>query len=496
MALSDFVEYKGPGSPLLISPTASGADAPMQAYFGRGHHESILFHENNLTFWYNDLKQMKSLGDFVIAKLLANEEKVFNDFYAAEKRFDAVFKRVEAAESELKKLPDVELAALFDELFKAYEGVYAVGMLIEPFMVSIDDLITNELKKTLAASAEGSDKKFSECLTTLFQPTRKTFQAEAEESLLRVLALEESGAGGERVRAALEAHADEFFWVSNNYYDTPVRDADYFAELLKEKKKEGMKPKQKIAELEEKIAAAKPARERLLKEVKAGGRLRELVALADDVGFLQDRRKTLMMRGVHYEMVLAREVARRRGVGEKEIKMLVPQEVRGFLLDGFPSKTGLEERLKACLTVFSKGEFKVYAGEEAKRKRNELLGLNEGRKDDAAKRADVLGTCASLGKIVGTARIIMTPAEFNNLAQGEILVTSMTRPEFVPIMKRAGAIVTDEGGVTCHAAIISRELGIPCVVGTRVATRTFHDGDTVEVDANHGMVKLLNRASD
>jgi pyruvate,water dikinase len=58
-------------------------------------------------------------------------------------------------------------------------------------------------------------------------------------------------------------------------------------------------------------------------------------------------------------------------------------------------------------------------------------------------------------------------------------------------MKRAAAIVTDEGGVTCHAAIVSRELGIPCVIGTRVATRTFKDGDTVEVDATNGVVKVL-----
>ncbi|KKT96776.1 MAG: Phosphoenolpyruvate synthase [Parcubacteria group bacterium GW2011_GWC2_45_15] len=71
------------------------------------------------------------------------------------------------------------------------------------------------------------------------------------------------------------------------------------------------------------------------------------------------------------------------------------------------------------------------------------------------------------------------------------MVTQMTRPEFLPIMKKAGAIVTDEGGITSHAAILSRELNIPCVIGTQVATNRLNDGDEVEVDAFQGIVRLL-----
>ena len=77
------------------------------------------------------------------------------------------------------------------------------------------------------------------------------------------------------------------------------------------------------------------------------------------------------------------------------------------------------------------------------------------------------------------------------MEKDDILVTSMTRPEFVPIMKMAAGIVTDEGGLTCHAAIVSRELGIPCIVGTQIATRSLKDGDRVEVNANHGLIIKL-----
>ena len=65
-------------------------------------------------------------------------------------------------------------------------------------------------------------------------------------------------------------------------------------------------------------------------------------------------------------------------------------------------------------------------------------------------------------------------------------------PDFVPAMKKASAIVTDEGGITCHAAVISRELGIPCVIGTKIATKVLKDGDLIEIKANHGLIFLLD----
>ncbi|MEY2664686.1 MAG: hypothetical protein RIT04_494 [Candidatus Parcubacteria bacterium] len=101
------------------------------------------------------------------------------------------------------------------------------------------------------------------------------------------------------------------------------------------------------------------------------------------------------------------------------------------------------------------------------------------------------GTTACKGKVHAKANIILTTADFPKFKKGDVLITEMTRPEFVPLMKEASAIVTDEGGLTCHAAIISRELGTPCIVGTKIATRIFKDGDMVEVDADKGIVRIL-----
>ena len=101
----------------------------------------------------------------------------------------------------------------------------------------------------------------------------------------------------------------------------------------------------------------------------------------------------------------------------------------------------------------------------------------------------VKGLPASPGSYAGVAKVVMTPEEASKLMKnGDILVTRMTNPDWVPYMRLAGAIVTDEGGMTCHAAIVSRELGIPCIVGTGRATELLRTGEIYTVDAVGGVV--------
>ncbi len=92
------------------------------------------------------------------------------------------------------------------------------------------------------------------------------------------------------------------------------------------------------------------------------------------------------------------------------------------------------------------------------------------------------------GSASGAARVLVSLGDAASLNDGDVLVTHMTSPDWLPLLRRAGAIVTDSGGMTCHAAIVSRELGIPCVVGTGEATSKLRDGEIVTVDATRGVV--------
>ena len=107
--------------------------------------------------------------------------------------------------------------------------------------------------------------------------------------------------------------------------------------------------------------------------------------------------------------------------------------------------------------------------------------------------AEVRGLAASPGMGTGPVRLVARAKELRKVEKGDVLVTRMTTPDFVPAMMRTAAIVTDEGGMTSHAAIVSRELGVPCIVGTRNATRILKDGARVTVDGSNGLVFLGGR---
>jgi pyruvate,water dikinase len=108
-------------------------------------------------------------------------------------------------------------------------------------------------------------------------------------------------------------------------------------------------------------------------------------------------------------------------------------------------------------------------------------------------RPDLLrGVPGSSGKATGTARVIVRLSDAGRLAPGEVLVTTTTSPPWTPLFAIAGAIVTDTGGALSHCAIVAREYGLPATVGTGNATNVIQDGQTVEVDGDAGLVRILS----
>lgn len=101
------------------------------------------------------------------------------------------------------------------------------------------------------------------------------------------------------------------------------------------------------------------------------------------------------------------------------------------------------------------------------------------------------GMCASPGVVTGIARIILDPKDNNRIKEGDIMVAICTSVDYLPAMKQAAAFITEVGGLTCHAAVVARELGIPCIVALSNATKTIKDGEKIQVDATHGTVEKI-----
>lgn len=173
--------------------------------------------------------------------------------------------------------------------------------------------------------------------------------------------------------------------------------------------------------------------------------------------------------------------------GRKDFPLLRVSEVQDVLLgkEVPPANDRME-----LLVVYEKGEQWHYlTGAEAQK-------IAEKIKPVKAQGSELRGVVASPGKAEGIVRIYAfgIAHTFENMKKGDVLVASTTGPEFMVAIQKAGAIVTDEGGLMSHAAVVSRELKIPCIVGTKTATETFKDGDVVEVDAEKGVVRIIKRA--
>lgn len=158
------------------------------------------------------------------------------------------------------------------------------------------------------------------------------------------------------------------------------------------------------------------------------------------------------------------------------------------------SKKEIENRKKYISYVFVNGKLKLSTGEKAKKIASNIL---KNSLPDVNQKI-LKGQIASKGKIIGVARIIelgdnkQFQKDMKRFKRGEIIVTIMTQPNIMPIVAKSSGIITDEGGICSHAAIISRELKIPCIVGTESATKIIKDGDLVEISTEENVVKILN----
>lgn len=158
------------------------------------------------------------------------------------------------------------------------------------------------------------------------------------------------------------------------------------------------------------------------------------------------------------------------------------------------SSSELVRRESAYVLHLQEGKINFHSGSEAEEIiQEELQHLKKNEEEGGLKgRVACRGLARGIVRIIIPGDISMLSQAMHNFQEGEVLVTTMTQPNMVPLMEKASAIITDEGGLTSHAAIISREFKTPCIVGTEVATKVFKDGDLVEVDAEKGVVRKIN----
>lgn len=187
------------------------------------------------------------------------------------------------------------------------------------------------------------------------------------------------------------------------------------------------------------------------------------------------------------EKKLYAEIGRRINTSFNGMFYLFPEEI----IDALKKRKTLEplaqERMKFCVTTDEFGNYRIFAGTRAQK----IASKYDLPKPGVKKQTILHGMSANPGTVKGRVRKVLLDSEFSRFKSGEILVSLQTMVHYLPIMKKAQAILTEFGGLTSHAAIVSRELGKPCIVGIPNLITSLKDGDRVEVDAEKGVVRKI-----
>ena len=181
------------------------------------------------------------------------------------------------------------------------------------------------------------------------------------------------------------------------------------------------------------------------------------------------------------------EIAMRLHISCDEILYMTYEEVAMLEQGQRIGRSTIAKRKSGELITFFNGEKHAYYGSGASALLTELMPYENDKMQDVILSGDV--ACA--GELRGCVKIVRHFGETEKVEEGDIVVTSMTTPEIVSALEKAGGIITDEGGITCHAAILAREYGTPCLVGTKFATQALHDGMRIYLDCIRGEVRVL-----
>ncbi len=491
----------GPAAITLLSSYTKDVETVL----GAAYRESVMVSLPRHQYYYFPIDTWKAVDEHVLARVEKKPELVSE----TRKKFESMipaFRRLSSLlAAPLSKKTNGELWALYSDYSKTYREVYVWS---EPLPFAIRESLFNKLEEYLKRLLQprGEEKKFGEYFSLLTSQKEKTFTTREEEGLLKILALIQSeeclakafsGKSDEafeaeaekhpKIKELIEKHATEFAWIPFDY-GLEVWPKAHFVAALNALIKNGFNAAKRLDDIDGYYSALEKKQEKLFSELGVDDYHRSLFKAAQDCAFIIDFKKEEFTKSHVALQNLLDEIQRRLQLTKLAMRYTTMEEVEEGLRNGAKFDSAkLEERSRNSIFYTSEGKYRVIEGADVAK-----WLVKQGLKASAqSETLEVKGTCACGGTAIGSAKIVHSAKELSKLGKGDVLVTYQTSPDFVHGMKRAAAIVTNEGGLTCHAAIVARELGVPCVVGTQIATKVFKDGDTLEVKASHGVVRKI-----
>ncbi len=475
--------------PAYTEMTAAGFTSALFKSKFSAYSLNLCFYKDDECDWFSLVSDQKKIGSRLIKSFISEPKMLLGLHQRWQKNFQKMLARYyKFFPEDLSKLSDRELIQWERDLINFYKNEVEMPGFIDGFMFYADRRLDYLLRNF--CNKRGITNHM-EIMAALSAQTEPSFINEEELGLKKIAArMTDSGykVGANlpdflndfpQTARLVRKHLFKYSWVKSSYVGFKEYTNEMFGDEIDrllnepEARRAGQGKKNKVI------------KDELIKKYQF---TKEIIAIAELTELFvkwQDQRKMFTLTFVSLRDKVVKEVSRRWGVDYKLLKYALSGELQRILLNQFDVKE-LERRLNGCLCVHKGGEVaEILTGNEARKVFQQVSRIG------AVNAGELSGVTASLGKAAGRARIIMSAKDIGRVNSGDILVAPMTRPEHLPGMRKAAAIVTDDGGITCHAAIVSRELGIPCIIGTRVATQVLKDGEMVEVDANKGIIRKV-----
>ena len=466
------------GRPIYIDPFVQGFQRFKEKKKPFSWPDAIHYFINDTIVVILDGADLKNRGEKLFREEILNAKKLKNGYSRWMKTVGEVERFEKTVNVGLTKFSDKELLKLFSE----FDDMH-IDFWVEGFLPELSNWGGEKILKELVEKYH--PENYVEILERLGAPEDLSFFQKEEKELLELKFVKNQ----KELAKKLAKHQQKYYWLENSYCFTKELDVNHFQKILDNVN--AKKAKKKIEEIKNHKRNVIQAKKEIIKKYKIE---KEIVDVAEKLTYCivwQDFRKKYIFILNHIITKFLEEISRRKKLSLKSLCYYAPREIKNLLKGG--KKISTAERFRGFWIYYDEKKNSIWyvSGKRAVDFAKPFLKVNLDKKIKEFK-----GLVVSRGKqsrIKGFARILKTPRNLEKMKEGDILVASMTSPDYILAMRKASAILTDEGGMTCHAAIVSRELKIPCLVSTKIATKILKDGNEVEVDAEKGIVKILKK---
>lgn len=452
----------------------------MRKVYGVSVDDTLVFRDRKKTDYYVDEQQhQKYIAG--LYKLLENRKFLSSFHQDAQAKLEAILLRTKhKLKQDLSKLSNAQLLKTYLDFILPNQTQFYVRMWT---VFNIGEPLANVVRKKLGKYVRDK-RQITEYLLNLSSPLVPNDVLNERFDLLK-LALAKNRMSRSKFFVKLTQHTEKYKHIPMFDFDHDPYTSVHFQKEIGAIRN----PRKELHNLKILFANRRKEFARIRKELKLDHKFRLLLQFLKENVFLRDYRDMIRQK---YNLELKRfytEIARRFGLSVLQVATLTNDEIIEYLSKGGKiPKVEVKKREKAYLLIQIGSQAKIYSGSRALDEAKKVL-----REDNLASTKIITGVIGSSGKAKGRVRVVYTNRDLYKVKRGDVMVATMTRQDFVVAIRKAAALITDEGSVTAHAAIISRELGIACIVATKIATKVLKDGDLVEVNADEGIVRIIKR---